>query len=143
MNPRSPCALSPDMHRETTMTSCRFTVLAAAAALTFTSAPVLAQSNWSEVSDAARVEAFDMSADATEDLDVVDASGNKIGEVEDVLSKGADPEALGVEFEGISDYSPKKDVDVVIPLDRFTLDGERLKLDASAEEVEAMETYDD
>lgn len=125
------------------MTPLRTTVFAASAAFAFCAAPALAQSDWSEVPDAAKVEAFDMSADAAEDLDVVDASGKKIGEIEDVLSKGSDPEALGVEFEGMSDYSPKKDVDVIIPLDRFTLDGKQLKLDASAEDVKTMETYDD
>jgi hypothetical protein len=90
------------------------------------------------------VPAFGMSADDVEDLDVVNAAGDKIGEIEDVLTKGGAPAALGVEFKGFSGYSPGKDLNVVVPLDEFSLiDKRKLQLKADAAAVKAMETYPD
>ena len=103
----------------------------------------LAQSGWAEVPDSTMIKAFGMSADDLDDLDVVNAAGHKIGEVEDVLSEVGQPAALGIEFEGFSDYSPGKDLDVIVPFDQFTLEQGRLKLNADAAAVKAMETYPD
>lgn len=115
-----------------------------ATALTGFSAAALAQGGgWAKTADDTQVPAFGMSADDVEDLNIVDASGDKIGEVDDVLSKDGTPSALGVEFKGFSDYSPGKDLNVIIPFDQFTLEQGRLKLNADAATVKAMETYPD
>jgi len=115
----------------------------AAALLSSVSSAAFAQ-GWGKAADSAIVPAFGMTADDVEDLDVVNASGDKIGEIEDVLTKGGTPKALGVEFEGFSDYSPGKDLDVIVPLDHFVLqDKRKLKLKADATAVKAMETYPD
>ena len=99
---------------------------------------------WGKAADNTMVPAFGMSADDVEDLDVVNAAGDRIGEVEDVLTKGGAPAALGVDFKGFSGYSPGKDLNVVVPLDEFTLlDKKRLSLKADAAAVKAMETYPD
>lgn len=119
------------------------TTILLATLLSIPSGLALAQGGWTEVPDSTMVEAFGLSADDVEDLDVVDASGGKIGEVEDVLARNGKPAALGIEFEGFSDYSPGKDLDVIVPLDQFTLDQNRLKLNADAAAVKAMETYPD
>jgi len=116
----------------------------AAAFLSSVSSAALAQGGWGKAADSAMVQPFGMIADDVEDLDVIDAGGAKIGEIEDVLTKGGAPKALGVEFEGFSDYSPGKDLDVIVPLDDFVLQGKRqLKLKADAAAVKAMETYPD
>jgi hypothetical protein len=116
----------------------------AAALLANVASAALAQgSGWGKAADSAVIPAFGMTADDVEDLDVVDASGAKIGEIEDVLTKGGTPGALGVEFEGFSDYSPGKDLDVVVPLDDFTLIDNKLRLKADSAAVKAMATYPD
>jgi hypothetical protein len=107
-------------------------------------ASAFAQGGWGKATDSAMVPAFKMSADDVEDLDVVNAAGDRIGEVEDVLTKDGAPAALGVDFKGFSGYSPGKDLNVVIPLDDFTLlDKKQLRLKADAAAVKAMETYPD
>jgi hypothetical protein len=117
----------------------------AAALLANVSSAALAQGGgWGKAADSAMVPAFGMTADDVEDLDVVNAAGDKIGEIEDVLTKEGAPMALGVEFEGFSDYSPGKDLDVIVPLDEFTLvDKNKLGLKADAAAVKAMATYPD
>jgi hypothetical protein len=116
----------------------------AAALLSTVSSAAFAQGGWGKAADSAMVQPFGMIADDVEDLDVVNASGDKIGEIEDVLTRGGAPTALGVEFEGFSDYSPGKDLDVIVPLNDFVLqDKRRLKLKAEATAVKAMETYPD
>jgi hypothetical protein len=114
--------------------------------LSASSGAALAQSSgWAEIPDSTLVEAFGMKADVVEDLDIVDDAGNKIGEVEDVLTKGGErAEALGIEFEGFSDYSPKDDVDVIVPIDHFAKkDDKSLTLRDKPEAIRTMETYDD
>jgi hypothetical protein len=116
----------------------------AAVLLSSISAAALAQGGWGKAADSAVVPAFGMSADDVEDLDVVNAAGDRIGEVEDVLTKGGAPAALGVDFKGFSGYSPGKDLNVVVPLDEFTLlDKKRLKLKTDPAAVKTMETYPD
>lgn len=107
--------------------------------------PALAAENgWAEVPDNAKVPGFDMTADQFDEFDIVDAAGNKIGEIEDVLAKGGgEASAVGVEFKQFSDYSPGKDIDVVVPLAKLSLKDNKLTLNASANDVKAMQTYPD
>jgi hypothetical protein len=120
-------------------------VLAAGALLSSIVSAACAQGGgWAKASDTDMVRPFGMSVDHVEDLDVVSADGDKIGEIEDVLTKGGAQKALGVEFEGFSGYSPGKDLNVIVPLDDFVLGGKgRVTLKAGPAAVKSMETYPD
>lgn len=76
-----------------------------------------------------------------EDTDIVDVSGNVIGEVDDVLMT---PEgrvvAVSAEvggFLGIGDH------EVVIELGMLASDGDKLRIDMTKEQVEALPAWDD
>jgi rRNA processing protein Gar1 len=89
----------------------------------------------------AHIAAFGAIADQVEDWDVYDASGAEIGEVEEVVGPDAQTAAaLVVDFDDKAGYA---DRDVVIPLDQFTRENNRLTLNASPEAVSAMETWND
>ena len=101
----------------------------------------LAQSTLVEIDDDVVVAAFGAKADDVDDWDVYDASGTEIGEVEDVVGTDAKtPTALAVDFEGNAGYA---DRDVVVPLDAFTLQNNRLVLNATPDAVSAMEEWHD
>lgn len=100
-----------------------------------------AQGAWVEVSDNVQVAPFNATADQVDDWDVYDATGTEIGEVDEVVGPDANTAtALVVDFEGNGGYA---DRDVIIPLDQFTLDGNRLLLNADAAAVTEMETWND
>ena len=106
-----------------------------------TGGSALAQGALVEVDDDVQVPALGAVADTVDDWDVFDASGTGIGEVEDVVGTDArTPTALAVDFDGKAGYP---DRDVVVPLDRFTLQGNRLVLDAGPEAVKAMDDWRD
>ncbi len=101
----------------------------------------LAQTALVEVNDNVHVAAFGAIADQVDDWDVYDASGVEIGEVEEVVGPDAGtPSALVIDFDGKAGYA---DRDVVIPLDQFTRENNRLTLNAAPEAVSAMETWND
>ncbi|MGX6647293.1 hypothetical protein ACWCOP_05055 [Maricaulaceae bacterium MS644] len=75
-----------------------------------------------EVADRTPLPGFTINADVADDLDVVDATNRKIGEVEEVVGPNRDtPEALVVDFEdAIAEYGRQ---DRIIPLSAFSFDG--------------------
>lgn len=100
-----------------------------------------AQTKWVEIDDDVQVPALGATADDLDDLDVVDAAGTKLGEVEEVVGVDASAAtALVVDFEDIAGYADK---DVVVPLDQFSLENGRLVLKADAAAVNGMEVWDD
>lgn len=100
-----------------------------------------AQGNLVEVRDNVQVVPFNAIADEVDDWDVYDASGTEIGDVEDVVGTDKNtPTALVVDFKSKSAYG---DRDVVIPLDQFSLQGNRLILNADAAAVAQMPAWDD
>lgn len=100
-----------------------------------------AQSTWVEIDDRVQVPAFSATADQVDDWDVYDAAGTEIGEVEEVVGPDAStPTALVVDFEGNGGYA---DQDVVIPIDQFSLENNRLVLNADPAAVSGMEVWDD
>lgn len=98
-----------------------------AAVLSLLAAPAFAQATLVETDDRTLLAEFGISADLADDLDVYDATGRKIGEVEEILGSTRDTaEALVIEFEdSIADYGRE---DRVIPLTAFTFDGAALTL---------------
>lgn len=100
-----------------------------------------AQGTWIEIEDSVQVPAFSASVDQVEDLDVHNASGTKIGEVDEVLGTDASTAAaVVVEFEAGGAY-PKEEM--VVPLDQLSWENNRLILNVDAEGVSAMEIWND
>ena len=101
----------------------------------------LAQTSMVEVDDDVRLTSLNAIADDVDDRDVFDAAGVEIGEVEKVIGTDArTPTALIVDFDGKAGYA---DRDVVVPLESFTIDDNRLVLNAAPDAVGGMETWRD
>jgi sporulation protein YlmC with PRC-barrel domain len=97
---------------------------------------------WVEVDGKTMIAPFNADADRLEDMDVHDAAGKKIGEVEDVIGKDrAAAQALVVDFDDDAGYGDRDDV--IVPLDQFSLDGVKVVLKADAAAVAAFEVYND
>ncbi|MCO5148187.1 MAG: PRC-barrel domain-containing protein [Aquamicrobium sp.] len=104
-----------------------------------TGGAAMAQAALVEVNSNVHVAAFGAIADQVDDWDVYDASGTEIGEVDEVVGSDAGtPTALVIDFDGKAGYA---DRDVVIPIDQFTRENNRLTLNASPDAVGAMETW--
>lgn len=113
----------------------------ALAATGFMAGAALAQNTWVEIDDRVQVSAFSATVDQVDDWDVYDAAGTEIGEVEEVVGPDAStPTALVVDFEGNAGYA---DRDVVIPLDQFSRENNRLVLNADPAAVGSMEVWND
>lgn len=87
--------------------------------LTASAIPAFASTTMIEVDDQVVLPGFDIIADIADDMDVYDADGRKIGEVEDVVGPDRNtPEALAVEFEDeLAEFGRE---DRIIPLSAFT-----------------------
>lgn len=119
------------------------TPLAAAAAALLV-APALAQTEpqWVEVEDESlMVEAYGITVDDLEDMDIMDASGEEVGEVEEVLMT-PDGQITAVSAE-VGGFLGIGDKEVVVELDRLTHDGDQLRVDMTSEEIEALPAWDD
>jgi|GEM_PF-2004997 sporulation protein YlmC with PRC-barrel domain len=83
----------------------------------------------------------DLSVDQLEDMDIVNAAGDQIGEVEEVLAddKG-NIVAITAEVGGILGIGDKE---LIIGLDQVELQGDRLMTPLSSEQLEAMPRWDD
>jgi sporulation protein YlmC with PRC-barrel domain len=107
------------------------------------SSPALAATHWVEVDENVIVAPFNLPADAVEEMDVVDAAGRKIGEVEEVIGpKETEATALAIDFEdneGLDD----RDEDIIVPLAGVQLQGDRLLLSGDAKTIKGYEIYAD
>jgi len=86
--------------------------------------------------EAMMVERFNLSVNQLADMEITDSGGKRIGEVEEVLMT---PEgkitAVSVEVVG--------DKEVVMELDQLRRKGDVLMTDLTAEQVEALKSWDD
>jgi len=104
-------------------------------------APALGQTQWVELQDNVQVSQFSSTVDQVEDWDLYDASGQKIGEIEAVLgSDGASASALVVDFDNASSYV---DGDVIVPIDQFTWEANRLSLNIDKAGAQQLELWND
>ena len=79
--------------------------------------------------------------DELEDMDIVNAEGEKIGEVEEVLADAAgNVVALTAEAGGFLGLGDKE---VVVSTEHLRLEGERLTTSLTAEQLETMPRWDD
>jgi sporulation protein YlmC with PRC-barrel domain len=111
-------------------------IVLALTATSFLAGAALAQASVVEVDDEVMVAQLSANADTVEDWDVYTADGVKVGEVEDVLGTDAKtPTSLLVDFEDSTAYT---DRDVMIALDQFKVEGDRLILIADAGTINAL-----
>jgi sporulation protein YlmC with PRC-barrel domain len=110
--------------------------------------PALAQTTTAVPNKFIEVEAdmmiaqFGEQADMVKNMNVYNAQGVMIGDVEDVVGfSESQALALAVDFSGDGGY-PDRD-DVVVPIELVTRDQDKLVLAATPAEVLSMEAYDD
>jgi sporulation protein YlmC with PRC-barrel domain len=100
-----------------------------------------AAKHWVEVGENVIVAPFNLPADAVEEMDVVDAAGRKIGEVEEVIGpRETEATALAIDFE---DNAGLGEEDVIVPLAGVQLQGDRLLLTGDAKTIKGYEIYAD
>ncbi|MGI3168777.1 hypothetical protein ACRARG_06475 [Pseudooceanicola sp. C21-150M6] len=100
-----------------------------AAVISFAAFPALANTNMAsgmvEVRDRTQISEFGINSDLADDLDVYDANGRKIGEIEEIV--GPDrrtAQAIVVDFD--DDMAGADDHERLFPLTAFSFDGSGL-----------------
>lgn len=123
------------------------TLIAAALPLALFAGPALAQQTAApaglvEVEDEAMVvEAYSLSVDELDDMDIYSAGGDKIGEVEDVLMDAEGKiVALTAEVGGFLGIGEKE---VILQLDQVQRQGDRLTVNMTEEQLEQLPEWDD
>jgi sporulation protein YlmC with PRC-barrel domain len=95
----------------------------------------MADKHWVEVGENVIVAPFNLPVDAVEEMNVVDAAGRTIGEVEEVIGpKKTEATALAIDLEdnaGLDD----RDEDIIVPLAGVQLQGDRLLLTGDAKTI--------
>lgn len=101
-----------------------------------------AQQSFVEIEDNVMVQPFNANADTVEDWDVYSPAGVEIADVEDVIGTDAQsPTALVVDFDDNAGFGDRDDV--IVPLDQFSWQDNRLVLNADAAAVSAMAVWND
>lgn len=119
------------------------TISAAALVAFVSAAPALAQStSYIEIeSEDQVVSELNLTVEQIEDMDVYDASGEEIGEVEEVLgSADGTPTTLAIEVGGFLDIG---DTDALVELSEVTIVDDQIQIDMTREEIEALPTWED
>lgn len=111
-------------------------------AQTTTSSPEEVEKTYVQIEDETMlVGPFNIRVAELDEFEVFDASGKKVGEIEEVLadSSGA-PVAVVIAREGQSAYEGDR---IVVSLDRLELIGANLQIDMTRQELEASPKWDD
>ncbi|WP_442577647.1 PRC-barrel domain-containing protein [Mesorhizobium sp. ASY16-5R] len=121
----------------------RFLILAAALIIGDT-ALAHAKTKLVDVDDEVVVHPFNLTADAIEEMTVIDTRGNKIGEIEEVLGS-TKHRATAVAVDVVDGSGLRDDdKDMVVPLDALVLqDSGTLVLNADAETIRKYEVFSD
>jgi hypothetical protein len=117
-------------------------ILTTAAFTTALSGAALAQTTLVEVDDRTMVAPFDIAADLLDDIDVYSQAGVEIGDVEEIV--GPDRQTathLIVDFDDDDGY-PDRD-DVIVPIEAFTLDANRLVISLTPQEIQSLPVAND
>ncbi|WP_185982777.1 hypothetical protein [Aureimonas mangrovi] len=117
-------------------------ILVAATFTTALSGATLAQTTLVEVDDRAMVAPFGIAADLLDDIDVYSQAGVEIGDVEEIV--GPDRQTathLVVDFDDDDGY-PDRD-DVIVPIEAFALDANRLVISLTPQDVQPLPIWDD
>jgi PRC-barrel domain len=90
--------------------------------------------------DAVAVQPLGVTVGDLDDLDVHGANGEELGEVEAVLADGAG-KVIGIVAD-VGGLLGMGERDIVIGLDQLTKDGDRLKVNMTKEQIEAVPEFD-
>ena len=97
---------------------------------------------WTEIEDdSMMIPAFNMSVDEMDGMDLYDASGERIGEVDDILI-GDDGSTMAASLD-VGGFLGIGEKDVVLPLDSLRVSEDGLVTNMSKEELESLPEYDD
>jgi hypothetical protein len=98
-----------------------------------------AQQAYVEIDDDVELPSLAVAADDIDDADVYDASGEEVGEVEEVLGMDSQtPSALAIEFE-----DEVADETRAVPLSDLSMQDDRLVINLDPEAIAQLPTYDD
>lgn len=112
------------------------------AALMAASGAVQAQSSWMQVEDGSMmVPTLNLSVDEIDGMDIYDSTGEKVGEVDDVLV-GQDGTSMAASLD-IGGFLGIGEKDVVLPLDSLTKGEDGLRTTMTKEELESLPDYED
>lgn len=93
--------------------------------------------------DAMVVEPFGVTVDELEDADIHDQTGERIGEVEEVLMTADDGQVVAVAAE-IGGFLGIGDDEVAVPLDRLTWEGDgTVRIDLTEDQAKSLPAWDD
>lgn len=82
--------------------------------------------------------------DALDDYDLEDRDGNDIGEIEEVIGPDeSTATAIVVEFDGPGWFFNDEDVERVVDIGKFSIQGEKLIIDISQDDVIKLPIYQD
>ena len=88
-----------------------------------------------------RIAPFDATLEEVEDMDIYTATGDEVGEIEDVLfTRNGQAKAVAAEVGGFLGIGEKE---VVISLDQITRQDNRVIIDMTEQEIEALPEWDD
>ncbi|TWG95477.1 PRC-barrel domain protein [Mesorhizobium sp. J18] len=119
-----------------------FPAITAMIAASLLSGTASAQTKWVEINDDILVAPFNLTADEMEELDIYDAAGKRIAEVEEVIGTDATtPTALVIDFDDSAGYGQTGDI--IVPFDQFEMTESRFVLNADADAISGLETYED
>ena len=111
------------------------------AAMLALSGSVYAQDAWTEIEDDDMlIEPLGMTVDNLEDADLIDPTGENIGEVDDVLL-GQDGSTMAVSLD-VGGFLGIGEKNVVIPIDSLTMVEDGVSVDMTKDELEALPEYD-
>jgi len=102
----------------------------------------LAQGGWTEVDDDGMlVEPLGLTVDDLEDADLYGPTGERIGEVDDVL-RGDDGSSMAVSLD-VGGFLGIGEKNVIIPLEDLSLVDEGVSTGMTKDELETLPEYDD
>jgi sporulation protein YlmC with PRC-barrel domain len=97
--------------------------------------------SYTELEDEAMmIQPLNLSAEDVEDMEVYNAAGDEIGEVDEVLVDAANQLALAVEVGGFLDVGDKT---VILPLDQVRVQEDQLVTSMTEDQLKALPPWDD
>lgn len=118
----------------------RHLAAAVLSAVALAAVPAAAQTYQAIDDEALNVDPLNVTVGDLEDMDLLNASGEEIGEVEEVLMEGGQIAGIAVEAGGFLGIGDKT---VVVPLDQVTVEGDDLMTNLTEEEIEALPEWED
>ena len=107
-------------------------------------APTVDVANLVELDDDFVLPTLNLPVDALDDYDLVDRNGEYVGEIEEVVGPDANTAtAIVVEFDGPGWFLTDDDVERVVDIGKFSIEGDKLVIDIVADDAIKLPVYDD